>query len=305
MVTPLPLPYKLLSSGSSRLLVSVPHAGRRYDWLAQAAQRPTASLPVLRRGEDPYVDYLAMPLARTGLPTLIQCAPRAIIDVNRAPLEMAQEAFRAEDQDRTAFEESPKARQGLGVVPTRLGAEPLYSAPLRYRDLEQRRKRYYAPYHSAVEAVIASSRRHFDQVLLLDLHSMPRLRAQPFAAPHFVLGNRHDASCPAWLLESAADSLRAQGYSVVCNQPYAGGYIAERHADLERGRFVLQIEVCRSLYLTPQAQRSLTAAKPSQGRRKRSLAPRGCAVLQQVLLDLAQRLNAGLANSARRSKAAE
>ncbi len=299
------LPFKLLAPGTNRLLVSVPHAGRRYDWLGAGSQAPKAGLSVLRRGEDPYVETLALPLARSGLPTLVQRAPRALIDVNRAPWEMAASEILGTAAQRPPLVDSPKARQGLGLVPTRLGSDRLYDGPLASADIARRLALYHAPYHATLAAMIADCRQAHDQVILLDLHSMPRLRPQPFASPHFVLGNRNGTSCPAWLMDLAAAAIRAQGYNVVCNQPYAGGYVVARHGIPLDGRFALQIEICRSLYLSPQAQRNLTGSRPSQGQRARSLSLRGCRALHHVLLELAQRLNAELLARASRRKAAE
>ncbi len=307
-------PYRLLSAeyrpAPSNLLVSVPHAGRRYDWLARY-QAPSAALSVLRRGEDPYVDSLALPLVRDGVPLIIQQAPRVLADVNRSPGDMSPDIIALPSHSSDA-NVSEKARLGLGVVPTRLGADQLYDAPPNFDDFQRRLAHFHAPYHTALKQLCASSHACHDRVLLLDLHSMPRLRPQPFSSAHFVLGNRFGRSCPDWLLEQAANVLEAQGYTVARNLPYAGGYIVEQHSRPDTGLYALQVEVCRSLYLTQSAQRSLTGPGLTALRHgavrqatKAALSKKGASQVVRALRNLVEVLQSILNQPVPRSRAAE
>ena len=47
----------------------------------------------------------------------------------------------------------------------------------------------------------------------------------------------------------AGQIVRAAGYGVAFNDPYAGGHIAQYHGRPAVGRHVLQIEIDRSYYL--------------------------------------------------------
>ncbi len=47
----------------------------------------------------------------------------------------------------------------------------------------------------------------------------------------------------------AAGQLKAQGYAVTLNKPYAGGYITEHYGRPHKGQHVLQIEINRALYM--------------------------------------------------------
>jgi N-formylglutamate amidohydrolase len=44
-------------------------------------------------------------------------------------------------------------------------------------------------------------------------------------------------------------ALRARGYTVVRNKPYAGGFITEHYGEPALSRHALQIEINRSLYM--------------------------------------------------------
>ena len=67
--------------------------------------------------------------------------------------------------------------------------------------------------------------------------------------PDFVLGDRYGTSCTNIIADTVQRVLRAMGYSVTRNKPYAGGHITERYGQPRRGRHALQIEVNRGLYL--------------------------------------------------------
>lgn len=312
MPRPPALPYRILSARNrhepSNVLISVPHAGRRYDWL-EGFKKPSAPSSVQRRGEDPYVDHLALPLLRLGLPLIIQRAPRVLADVNRAPDDMDADllASTASSHYQVRPIASEKARLGLGVVPTRLGSDDLYTDKLAEDELSRRLDRFHAPYHAALDGLAAKSRAVHSRVLILDLHSMPRLRPQPLPSTHFVLGNRFGRSCPDWLLVQAATALEQQGFSVACNLPYAGGYVCERHAAPSSGFYALQIEICRSLYLTKSAQRNLDDLRrpSSQVARKSPLLKNGSAQVVRALCKLAEVLQSGISQANTRSKAAE
>jgi N-formylglutamate amidohydrolase len=67
--------------------------------------------------------------------------------------------------------------------------------------------------------------------------------------PDFVLGDRFGTSCNGDLTRLAANRLKALGYAVALNKPYAGGYITEHYGRPHKGQHVLQIEINRALYM--------------------------------------------------------
>jgi N-formylglutamate amidohydrolase len=67
--------------------------------------------------------------------------------------------------------------------------------------------------------------------------------------PDFVLGDRFGTSCSSELTRLAGAQLKALGYLVALNKPYAGGYITEHYGRPHKGQHALQIEVNRALYM--------------------------------------------------------
>ena len=238
-----PLPGPLLLPGRSSLpvLISVPHAGRDYpDWLIALSRRGRATLEPL---EDPLVDRLVWRALALGIPAVIARAPRAAIDCNRAPHEIEPDGRLSPPLE----EPGPRARAGLGLVPSRTNAHgDLWHGRIGADDLARRRAEAWAPYHQAVADGLDAIECRHGAALLIDCHSMPpRARREP----GIVIGDRHGTSAAPFLSARAGQIVRAAGYGVAFNDPYAGGYIAQHHGRPAVGRNVLQIEIDRSYYL--------------------------------------------------------
>lgn len=231
------------------VIVSVPHAGRCYgdDLLAGAR----VGVPVLQRLEDRYADLLARRLIDRGVTVLVATAPRALIDLNRHEREIDPAMVAGIPRD-YALQTSAKLRGGLGLFPRRLsGAHELWRQTMTWAQAQQRIATYHQPYHEAVAGLMAAARDRFGHAILIDLHSMPPLPppAAGVGAPVVVLGDRFGRSAASRLTTLTADIVRAHGHEVAQNNPYAGGYMAERHGRPDRDYHALQIEVDRSLYL--------------------------------------------------------
>ena len=232
------------------VLVAVPHAGRCYapDLAARMRSPEEAAL----RLEDRFVDLVATRLAReTGAALLLAHAPRAMIDLNRAPDDMDWGMI-ADGTGRPRGQMGRRARSGLGLVPRRLpGMGELWTTRMSGADLNARMKNIHQPYHRVLGASLDTLRDRWGAALLLDLHSMPPLGPKSGSdhAPDFVLGDRFGASCGAALSAAAIDYFESEGRAAAHNRPYAGGYVLDRHAAPARGVHALQVELCRASYL--------------------------------------------------------
>jgi len=263
------------------VLVSVPHAGRAYtDRLLDGMRNPAFAALKL---EDRYADRLAEGLAQaTGATVLTAHAPRAMIDLNRAPDDIDWDMI----DDRLSatvgsYTPGKRARTGLGLIPRRLpGLGELWKRRHAEADLMQRLADIHEPYHACLAEVLDQLRRRWGAALLLDLHSMPPLPVrgrQP--PPQFVLGDRFGASCDGRLIGAAFSFFEERGRPSAHNRPYAGGYVLERHAAPQRGVHALQLEIDRSSYLDRQL------AEPVEG----------LAAVVELLTGLVQRLSAEVA----------
>ena len=235
------------------VLIAVPHAGRIYPApVLRSLRDPGRAVLKL---EDRHVDRVAHQLAAaTGAAILVAQAPRAMIDLNRAPDDLDWEMMdRAERVDLPAGRPGGRARNGLGLVPRRVpGIGELWQSRLSASDLDQRIADIHAPYHEALAGILADLRARWGAALLIDLHSMPPLDQRgPDGAPELVIGDRFGASCDGRLAAEAFACLGAVGRRAAHNRPYAGGYVLERHGQPAGGFHAMQIEIDRSTYLDP------------------------------------------------------
>lgn len=234
------------------VLIAVPHAGRTYPAsLTQAMRHPReASL----RLEDRYIDLVGERVARaTGASLLMAYAPRAMIDLNRAPDDVDWEMVKgAGGRMRSRLTAGRRARSGLGLVPRRLpGLGELWRGPMSRAELQERIDSVHQPYHLMLSKTLEAMRDRWGAALLIDLHSMPPLgpKSGPDAAVDYVIGDRFGASSESRLVSAALDHFEAAGAMAAHNRPYAGGYVLDRHGAPGRKISAIQLEVCRSAYL--------------------------------------------------------
>lgn len=231
------------------VLITVPHAGRAYPPALLARLRDPESAAL--RLEDRHADLLAAEVARlSGAMLLVARAPRAMIDLNRAPEDVDWGMFNG----RNGSGHSPggRARSGLGLIPRRVpGLGELWKRNHAADELDERIASVHEPYHAELSRSLWALRDRWGAALLVDFHSMPPL-APPLGAARgaeFVLGDRFGASCNGRIVAAGFEYLAGEGRLAAHNRPYAGGYVLERHGACAGGVHALQIEIDRSSYL--------------------------------------------------------
>lgn len=225
------------------VLVSA-HSGRRYspEFLAAARLDPLA----LRKSEDAFVDELFSTAPTLGLPLLAAEFPRAWCDANREPWELDPGMFDAPLPSwvNTA---SPRVGAGLGTIARVVASgEPIYRRRLSFAEAERRVKDSWEPFHAALSALIAETRKRFGACLVLDCHSMP---TQPGGQPDVVLGDAHGTAANPRAVRAVEASLQKLGFTVRRNDPYAGGYITRAYGRPREGVHAVQLELSRGLYM--------------------------------------------------------
>lgn len=227
--------------GGLPVVLSIPHSGRDYpaSVLALATQGKACLEPL----EDPLVDRLAWRAIGAGVGAAIQQVPRAVIDCNRGE----DEVDPASINDVSPAPVGPKARHGLGIIASRTRRHgKLWRQPVDRIMFQHRLEAIHRPYHQAVAAMLDMVAIEHGGAILLDLHSMP---PRPSGGAEIIIGNRYGKSADEWLTDRAAASIRAQGFGVALNDPYAGGAIVGRHGRPDANIHALQIEIDRRLYL--------------------------------------------------------
>ncbi|WP_439648334.1 N-formylglutamate amidohydrolase [Croceibacterium aestuarii] len=234
------------------VFIAVPHAGRSYPRALLAQMRDPVGVGI--RLEDRHVDLIAREMARaTGAGLLVAHAPRAMIDLNRAPDEMDWDMLASGRPDGCgSIRVSRRARGGLGLVPRRLpGTGEIWKQRLTNQDFQRRIEEIHVPYHAALTDELTTLQLRWGQALLIDLHSMPPLSTvrDRHQAAEFVIGDRFGSSCSGALCAAAFGHFAGAGRRAAHNRPYAGGYVLDRHAAPTRGIHAIQVEVCRGAYL--------------------------------------------------------
>lgn len=234
---------------TSAAIFSSPHSGCAYP--EDLVRRSRLDSLALRASEDAYVDTLFAEAPLWGAPLIAATAPRAYVDLNRAPEEMDPAVV----QGVRATGLNPRVAAGLGVIP-RIVAEgrPIYNGKISLEEARRRIELWHTPYHQRLDELMAQSAAKFGYALLFDCHSMPTdaLRAAPKVngkRPEIVIGDRFGTSATRPMVMAAVSAFESAGFAVACNAPFAGGHITQRYGRPSQNWHAIQIEIDRGLYL--------------------------------------------------------
>lgn len=249
----------------SPLVISFPHVG--LEWPTDEPHpRPTVDFA---RNADLAVDQLYPDAAALGAATVRARFTRTLIDLNRA----------IDDVSPTLVPDHPAPRprqppwaNGAGSRPavhnrgliwrTALGNVQILAGTLPYAELQRRLRRYYDPYHRALELLLARRRARFGHAVLLEAHSMPSS-----IAGDLVLGTFEGGACSPELEAAALTALSApdpwgRQLNVRLNDPYRGGELVRKFGRPELGVHALQLEVNRALYMDEASLRLYPELRP-------------------------------------------
>lgn len=226
-----------------------PHSGRDYSgaFLRRAALGELA----IRSSEDAYIDQLFETAAQAGAPLLMARAPRAYVDLNRAPEELDPALI--EGVRRSAH--NPRVASGLGVIPRVVaGGQPIYRGKLTLEDAHGRLRDYWRPYHDQLQTLLDESHAQFGEAILIDCHSMPHEALENVGPPgaqrpDVVLGDRFGAAAAASVVERVEAAFASAGFRVARNMPFAGAYITQHYGRPSRRQHTIQVEIDRALYM--------------------------------------------------------
>jgi len=236
----------------SPLIISFPHVG--LEW---PVDEPRPRPPVnFARNADLEVDRLYPDAAALGAATVRARYSRLLIDLNRAADDVS--AALVPDHPAPRPRQPPWATTGGSRAPavqnrgliwrTAVGNISILNGPLPYAELLDRLRRYYDPYHRALELLLARRRNRFGYAVLLEAHSMPGS-----ISGDLVLGTFEGGACSPELEARALAALSAPGpqcvpLTVRLNDPYRGELV-RKFGRPEHDIHALQLEVNRALYL--------------------------------------------------------
>jgi N-formylglutamate deformylase len=220
-------------AGTSPLLVSMPHTGTHVpDWLAPRLSAAARALP----DTDWHLERLYDFVNDLGASLLVATHSRYVVDLNRPP----DNANLYPGQDTS------------GIVPLdSFHREPLYlpGFPPSDEEVAQRIETCWRPYHQWLQQALAEIKARHGYALLWDAHSILSVLPRFFAGklPDLNLGTADGSSCAPGIGEALAKSV--EGYSVVLNGRFKGGYITRRYGNPANGVHAVQLELSEATYM--------------------------------------------------------
>lgn len=231
--------------------VSIPHSGEIIP--DEAVWLKNRDEVLLMYDVDRYVNLLYAPvLQKLKIRAVIADVHRYAVDLNRL----------SEDVDASSVEgnKNPagKFSRGLHWVITTAG-ENLMPAPISRELHEELVKRYFDPFHAAIEKSYQSFA-PAAKVYHLDLHSMPSLGTSEHRDPgekrlDIVVSDCEAQSCSKFLKDLVIESYQKAGFSVGYNWPYKGGRLTEVYGQPGQGQEAIQVELNRALYMNEQTKK--------------------------------------------------
>lgn len=223
-----------IDRGDAPLIVAFPHSGT--DIPADYESR-FVSPWLARKDADWWIDRVYGFAGELGATTIRTRISRSVIDVNRDP------SGASLYPGMTTTELCPT---------TTFAGEPLYrDGGPDEADIEERRRRFFEPYHRALEAEIDRLRSRHGQVVLYDAHSilshMPRLFDGEL--PLFNVGTNTGTSCASALRDAVTAIVAAIGESHVVDGRFRGGWTTRHHGRPQDHVHAIQMELSMRGYL--------------------------------------------------------
>ncbi|MBL1176796.1 N-formylglutamate amidohydrolase [Pantanalinema sp. GBBB05] len=206
------------------IVASVPHSGLLIP--KEILGTLEASHQYYLPNQDWHLDKLYDFLPHLGITVLQAIYSRYVVDLNRSLQEpLLGNFWQSVVAETTAFNTA------------------IYRTPPSREEVEQRVEQYYRPYHQQLQTLLNEKIEQFGKVYLLDLHSFLGL-----IEDKICLGNGNGATCSEQFISVVETAFCSQGYQVVRNKAFSGGYITRYYGQMPQVE-ALQIEVRYPVYL--------------------------------------------------------
>ncbi len=233
----------------SSVVFASPHSGNEYP--AEFMRWVLLDELQIRSSEDAHVDQLFAAVPSMGAPFLCARAPRAYIDLNRAPEELDPALIEGVRR----MSHNARVASGLGVIPRVVSnGRPIYSGKISLGEAHKRVSTYWRPYHDMLQTLLDESQNTFGEAILIDCHSMPHEALENVGPsgstrPDVVIGDRFGAAAASEVVDRIEAAFSNAGLRVARNMPFAGAYIAQHYGRPSRKQHAVQVELDRSLYM--------------------------------------------------------
>ncbi|MFQ5953825.1 MAG: N-formylglutamate deformylase [Kiloniellales bacterium] len=225
-----------LRKGASPLILSMPHGGHRLT--AELEARLTEAV-LATPDADWWIERLYDFAAEFEASVVRTRLSRYVIDVNRDP----SGASLYPDRETTE------------LCPTlSFDGEPLYKSDREpdAAEIEDRKQKYFAPYHAALQAEIDRVKGRHGFALLYDCHSIRSTVPRLFEGrlPVFNIGTNDGSSCAPGMEQAVAGACAAaKGFDHVVNGRFKGGWIIRHYGRPRDGVHAVQMELAQRAYM--------------------------------------------------------
>ena len=230
MARPFPIIRRAPKEHRVPVVVSVPHFGIEPLPGTSAEHYREPGYDTFPRGyTDAFAAEVYGNLHHAGASLVATPYSRLFVDVNR----------RRDDFERRGDEVVSER----GVVRTHvLDDRPIFSRPLTPARIEARLRRFYDPYHTALDMLVDEAASRFGTVVVLDAHTASPRR---MGDHEVIIGSRRGETAAPHLVDEVEHRFRAHGLNPERDVPgYSGGYIARRFGRTSRDdTHAIQIEI--------------------------------------------------------------
>lgn len=222
-------------AGSTPLLVSIPHDGRR---IPQAIRERMTPVAIAMPDTDWHVTRLYEFVTELGASVITANYSRYVVDLNRAP------------SDESLY---PGALS-TGLCPgNSFAGEALYKdeAGVNAEEKAARVRDYWQPYHDRLAQTLRALHEQHGYALLWDAHSIPSRVPSLFDGllPELNLGTWDHRSCAPHIAAAVREVAASSDYPYADNGRFKGGYITRHYGAPGRGVHAFQLELAQRAYM--------------------------------------------------------
>jgi N-formylglutamate deformylase len=227
-------PFQILrpEGATLPLVVGIPHTGTELPTDVAARLRPEM------RGQpmcDWHLHHLYAGLPALGITVVHAVYSRFLTDLNRPP------------------DAAPlyPGRFETGLVPTQtFQGDEIWLRPPAVDEIDAWRAAYHAPYHTALAGILDEFIAARGRVWFVDAHSVASAasRLHGELTDDIYLGDRDGATNDGRWTDAVASGFAQQGYRVVRNSPYKGGYNTAHYGARSKVEAV-QVEMVQRCYM--------------------------------------------------------
>ncbi|SFU35513.1 N-formylglutamate amidohydrolase [Clostridium sp. DSM 8431] len=212
------------NSNTYPLIVSMPHSGT----VIPSSIKEKLKKDAILSNSDWFLPELYDFLKNMDITILENKLNRYVIDVNRK-----------------VHKKNPiKFRTSLVFQATAYGKE-IYKSSISKKEIEDRIRFYYNPYHNTLESLIKEKLKHFKKVYLLDLHSYYDKQENTV-----LISNQNNKSSSKESLNKVSKIFRENNFKVKENELFLGGFITEYYGNKFKNKLeCIQIELPYNIYI--------------------------------------------------------